>query len=685
MRPMKDFSDLEIGLHRRSNSSDFDVEFRFSRPDSETEVRPEPGTVNLDLEKLGLLAKSGDADGYGELLTESFFHDESVKTAVAQVRAATESDESVLRIRLNIGRTAPELQVVHWEGLRDPAGGAPLFMGERVLFSRYLAGQDWTPVRLRAESDLNALVAIANPTDLEDYNLAAVDVAGELDRARTGLDEIPITALDSGGKATLGGLIEALRRDEPDILYLVCHGALVKGEPWLWLEEESGAVARVSGKDLVTRIAELERRPKLVVLASCQSAGTGADADGVLTALGPQLAGAGVPAVIAMQGSISMQTVSEFMPALFRELHEHGHVDRAMAVARGVVRERPDAWMPVLFMRLTSGRIWYRPGFGEDDDFDKWPAVLSSIERGRCTPLLGPGIAERLVGSQRQIAERWSSRFRFPMSREHSNDLAHVAQFLAVNQQSEQFPRDELEDTLREEIRRRHEAELDGLDSALLDELVSKVGTLRRERDPMDTHKIVAGLPFPIYITTSPHGLLEDALREAGKDPQRELCRWNEDIEMLPSVFDGDDYRPTPEKPLVYHLFGHMSEPDSLVLTEDDYFDYLIGVTKNEDLIPKVVRAALVNTALLFLGFRLHDWNFRVLYRSLMLQEGGRRRAKYAHVAAQIDPEEGHILEPEGARKYLETYFQDARISIYWGNADDFIKEFVERSEKATK
>jgi hypothetical protein len=127
----------------------------------------------------------------------------------------------------------------------------------------------------------------------------------------------------------------------------------------------------------------------------------------------------------------------------------------------------------------------------------------------------------------------------------------------------------------------------------------------------------------------------------------------------------------------VYHLFGVNDEPDSLVLTEDDYFDYLIGVTTNKELIPIAVRQALADTALLFLGFRIDDWNFRVLFRSIMSQEGRNRRRKYAHIAGQIMPEEGRFLEPERARSYLEEYFQDAAISIYWGSVEDFAKELL--------
>ena len=119
----------------------------------------------------------------------------------------------------------------------------------------------------------------------------------------------------------------------------------------------------------------------------------------------------------------------------------------------------------------------------------------------------------------------------------------------------------------------------------------------------------------------------------------------------------------------------------SVVLTEDDYFKYLIGVTRDKDLIPGVVRRALADTALLFLGFRMDDWDFRVLFNSLMTQEGRSRRSRYAHVAAQIDPEEGRIQEPERARRYLESYFQDADISIYWGSVEDFVQELNRRWE----
>ena len=86
-------------------------------------------------------------------------------------------------------------------------------------------------------------------------------------------------------------------REGYDIFQLVCHGAFIDGEPVLYLEDETGKVAVVHGAELATNLSELKQRPRLVVLASCESAGTGvepATADqGVLATLGPRLAEAG--------------------------------------------------------------------------------------------------------------------------------------------------------------------------------------------------------------------------------------------------------------------------------------------------------------------------------------------------------------------------------------------------------
>ena len=686
---MSDAVSLEITL-RALNANAYQVDLRVDDPASEAERRL-GGREPVQFDRDRLLQLQLEPAAYGQALGGTLFGEEAMRDFFNETLAVTQAQEAPLHLRLSIGPNALDLHRLRWETLRLAADGSPLLTGENVRFSRYLSSLEFRPVHLRPKGDLRALIAIANPADVKKYQLAPVDMKGELARIQTALGDMAPTVLATGEAAegaadqtpatvpvTLDNLAASLR-DGYDILYLVAHGKLVKGEPYLWLEGEDGTTARVSGSDLVDRLRELAQRPSLVVLASCQSAGDGkqptARDDGALAALGPRLAQAGIPAVVAMQGNVSMETVAKFMPVFFTELRRDGAMDRAMAVARGAVRDRADWWMPVLFTRLKRGRIWYTPGFGDQKQaLQQWPALLRAIERGKCTPILGPSLAEPLIGSRQELAASWASSYGFPMAPHHLDELPQVAQYLSVHL-GEFFVLDELVEHVRTEVWQRFGDSLNGTaKDTNLDDLLTIVGRTLGSDSAPTSYQVLARLDLPLYITTNPGNLLADALAAEGKEPVVEICRWNADVEMLPSVFDEVGYRPSVQRPLVYHLFGRLDEPASLVLTEDDYFDFLIGITSNNDLIPPVVRRALADSALLFLGFNIGEWDFRVLFRSIMRREGRGRRSRYTHVAAQIDPEGCRFLEPEGARRYLESYFGDADINIFWGGVDDFIQ-----------
>ena len=76
---------------------------------------------------------------------------------------------------------------------------------------------------------------------------------------------------------------------------------------------------------------------------------------------------------------------------------------------------------------------------------------------------------------------------------------------------------------------------------------------------------------------------------------------------------------PTQANPVVFHLHGHYDVPESLVLTEDDYLDFLVAVSRDDGLLPHQIQKALAGASLLFLGYRLADWNFRVIHRGLVM------------------------------------------------------------------
>ncbi len=349
-------ADLEL-LISHSSPASYGLTIRFRQPSARLD-RSFSGSWTPDLD--ALRQREFDPADYGTSLAGQLLADPAARGRFDEALAVAASQRMPLHLRLFIGREAEALHALRWETLRLPDSSAPVASGEWVRFSRYLDSDGWRPVGVPVQGALRALVAIASP-DMTGTALAEVKTADELDAARRGLEGIPRVELATPGQVTLNNLLARLR-DGCDILYLVAHGNLVDGEPHILLEREDGGRAWTAGRELATAFGELAQPPSLVVLASCQSAGADgqwlAQDDGALAGLGPRLAAAGAPAVMAMQGNLTMTTAAAFMPVFLRELRRDGQVDRAMAVARGAVRGRPDWWMPVLFTRLLDGRIW---------------------------------------------------------------------------------------------------------------------------------------------------------------------------------------------------------------------------------------------------------------------------------------------------------------------------------------
>ncbi len=735
------YADVEISLKQAEGG--YRAEVRYTPPNSDSEVHLLPGDsarLNFDFEALNRL--NDDSSAYAQILGESLWS-EPLLAAFRTARTTAQATNATLRMRLFLDHDCPKLHDLHWEKLRDPdkpGTDVSLFTDQTLLFSRYLSSDDLRPIDMRPMRDRKALVVIANPRGLgSTVALAAIDVEGELLRVAVGLGTIREEQAQKlkDDKANLGTILEELARasesaklekripletlcsdpNKPgiatlnkiatklgegyDILYLVCHGAFTDEQARLFLEDDKGNIAGEWGAELAKRLKELPQRPRLVVLASCQSAGDGLTEEASqgplnsLTTLGALLANAGVPAVIAMQGKVTMETVEKFMPRFFTELIRDEQIDRAVAAARGEVRDHGDCWMPVLFMRLKSGRIgWYETGLRLDDkekDDAWWDALISHIEDKQCTPILGPGLQESFVGPAREIARRWGDEHNFPMAPNNRDDLPQVAQYVAITKLTKDVACKELIKHLSQELLKRYENKLpENLRTAtgrlsqneaaqLLSARFSEVGKLLREAED-EPHRVFASLKLPLYISANSDNIMGDALTKQGQNPVVEFCRWNHDLEDLPAKLD-QDFEATPEKPLVYHPFGHLSQPDSLVLTLDDYLDYLIGISKDATRTPDTVSAALTKSALLFLGFQVDDWSFRVLFRSIVNQEGSEllKKKKYTHVAVQIDPASDSFKDPESARSYFKTYFGVSDINIYWGSADDFAKDLHAR------
>jgi SIR2-like domain len=280
------------------------------------------------------------------------------------------------------------------------------------------------------------------------------------------------------------------------------------------------------------------------------------------------------------------------------------------------------------------------------DDQD-WDLLLSRIKAGNCTPFLGAGAAVPTLPLGREIAERWATKYDYPL--EDRDDLARVAQFVGVTRKDAMYAKERITEDL---------AGLGPPDFT----------------NTADPHVVLAGLPLPVYLTTNYDDFMVQALGRRGRTPCREVCRWNTTTASSPRSLD-TGFAPSPATPVVYHLHGHFGVPESLVLTEDDYLDFVVAVSRSRKLLPHQIQKALAGATLLFIGYSLSDWDFRVIHRGLvMTSEPSQRRLS---VTVQIHPH-------ERAQPYLEEYFGSMHLSVYWGTAADFAVELTSRWDAYT-
>ncbi len=289
---------------------------------------------------------------------------------------------------------------------------------------------------------------------------------------------------------------------------------------------------------------------------------------------------------------------------------------------------------------------------------EDWRLLLYRIRQGRCLPFLGAGACAGALPLGSEIARKWAEDHDYPLG--EPRDLARVAQFLAVKYDDAMFPKE----MLLELIKDRQPPDFNA---------------------PDEPHGVLARLPLPIYMTTNYDDFMCRALRAtplagAGqtKQPVRELCRWNKEVHGHPSEFDSG-YMPSVEKPVVFHMHGSDDAAKSLVLTEDDYLDFLVQITKDPQLLPKRIEEAFADSTLLFLGYGLADWNFRVLFRALV--EYLQKSTSRAHVSVQLLPVSKDMTdrEKESARGYLDKYFGNLKIHVFWGSCREFVAELGKR------
>lgn len=315
------------------------------------------------------------------------------------------------------------------------------------------------------------------------------------------------------------------------------------------------------------------------------------------------------------------------------------------------------------------------------------PGLMESIKSGLAVPILSDeAIFDLVLEGHPSLAEAYAEYTGYPL--DDRDNLPRVAKYHKLNRQTEvlktggDFTYNDLRadyfDFVKNFIYAQAEQRGIGADvlaeaeaqfqTKTVSEFASQLGYPSFDRGQEDPLQVLANLPFRVLLTTSPYTFLEAALVKAGKAPLSTVIRWRQDLRALIVPSPAELRQPNAQRPLVCHLFGLESYPKSLVLTEDDYLEFLVDVNlgrgdDKRDSVPAQVRRAL-SSDLLVLGFSLNSWAFRALYAGLINSDDA--RAEQRGICVQLPPSEAE-------RIYLHDYLQrEARFEVVWSDLSQY-------------
>ena len=304
---------------------------------------PEAASPTLSLEEFGRRL-------YGAVFTGK------LETFLARCQDAARDSDQRLRIRLRLNR-APDLLNLPWEYLYNADRRSYLALDKQISVVRYLELAEPIP-SLRTTPPLRILVMLAGPKDAPQ-----LDVEREwanLKQALLPLEQTGQVLVDRLPQGTLRALREQLASQPYHVFHFIGHGGFDKTQQdGLLLLEDDFKAKRPVLAQTVGQYLRNSPSLRLVVLNACEGGRTGETDPFAGTAQTLMLQN--LPAVVAMQFSITDRAAIAFAGEFYRGLTKGAALDAAMTDARFAIQEEANnrEWgTPVLYMRASDGYIF---------------------------------------------------------------------------------------------------------------------------------------------------------------------------------------------------------------------------------------------------------------------------------------------------------------------------------------
>ena len=285
-----------------------------------------------------------------------------------------------------------------------------------------------------------------------------------------------------------------------------------------------------------------------------------------------------------------------------------------------------------------------------------WDTMIRRLERESCIPIIGPDMCGELFPSEQAVVNDWITQYGYAV--EGEPELARVAQYLAYAEFSD-----------KREIKSR------------LVEHRKLNGNADFVEDDDNPYRILARLPIKVFLTTGHDDFLYQALKREGKEPT-EVREWSiEDVKSAEIDFTAF----TVQNPAVVYLLGHYADEGSITVLEDDFMDFVYKIGKQDLRLPTSLARLLKNNLLLLMGFRVHDWSFRITAQ--MLADYLNPTHDIRHVAVQMSPlkDGSSTEEQEKVERYVKAYLKSRNSEVYISDTATFLEELQQKWEARTQ
>jgi DNA-binding SARP family transcriptional activator len=308
--------------------------------------------------------------------------------------------------------------------------------------------------------------------------------------------------------------------------------------------------------------------------------------------------------------------IEQLMVALYRAGRQKDALDVYQTSYRRFVEELggpPGPRLQRLHTSILNHEVGLHPSAAAASPAEHVDEVAALVLAGKLVPVLGADV--------RELTTHLAARFGYPPS--EPDDLARVAQYIALTKGSGPLY-DELNEMLAAST-----------PPSAVHRFFASLPRILRDR----------GLPHQLLVTTGYDLALEEAFLEAGEEfdvvsyiasgrNRGRFCHVQPDgtsrVIDVPNTYASEIS--LDRRTAILKLHGGV-ELERFVVTEDDYIDYL-AYGDVGGAIPVGLAAKLRRSHFLFLGYRMCDWNLRLVLERMWGSDG----ATYRSWAVQSDP-----------------------------------------------